>query len=65
MVVEKLSVCAGVNEATDEDSPCWDYLRRECQFADKGQQSPFSAPPQPREGLQLMKESFEFVRGKS
>ena len=65
MVVERLSVCAGVNEAVDEDSPCWDYLHHEYQFADEGQQSSFSAPPQPREGLQLVKESCEFVGGKS
>ena len=55
MVVERLSVCAGVNEVAGEDSPCWDNLRHECQFADEGEQSPFSALPQPREGLQLVK----------
>ena len=65
MVVERLSMCAGVNEALDGDSPCWDYLHCKCHFADEGQQSQFSAPPQPSKGLQFMKESCEFVRGKS
>ena len=31
IVVERLSVGAGVNEAANEDSPCWDYLRLESQ----------------------------------